>query len=344
MSVLSVLFTLLTGCGKSIDKNENQTEAPDTMEERIIPTPFPEGTQLRHFYITHQGMRAGSYYIMKTTDAGTYMKVTNTSPNSPHMQKDISDEEIEYLRYADTVKDCEYASLVLLEEDTPVRELEQAIEKFGALDWDGFDESMTIEGVPDSGDSYQMYLELSDGTSVAVDSYNVCPAGFKELLSRVQELFDKNSDYSRYLAADFDTSACIKMYVSFQKSYGQGEWKLELQEAAHQWIVVLMDREGIFVEENTEIADYQFVEEELPFERFLDIFRKHGAEVWNGYEESDSESREHFVIRLNFEDGTYFKMEGNLPPKGFEVFQKELIAEMNSFYNEYKNKKREDRQ
>ena len=77
-------------------------------------------------------------------------------------------------------------------DDNPVRLLEEAIEETGALRWDGYDKRVTKKGASDTGDRYELYLELSDGSSVTMQGYNTCPAGFEELLRCVEEIFQQN--------------------------------------------------------------------------------------------------------------------------------------------------------
>ncbi len=339
MSILSLLIASLTGCGDRENQGaDSGNEVLSAIETEVAPMPLPDGARLKHLYITHQGMRGGAYYILKTTDVGTYMKISNMGPDDWRMldgeEMDSLGDNAQYLGFGDTVKDCERASLVLLEDDGPMQKLEEAIANTGALGWDGFRKSLAMPDVKDSGDSYKLYLELTDGTTVTVDSYNAKPAGFPELLYRVKEIFHANRDYSHYQVEDFGSSPCTKLYVCFRRSFGKGEWKLELQRSDNQWIVVLMDPDGRFVEEGTEIAEYRQMEGGLPFDRFLDIFRRHGAESWNGYEESDGNSRDYFDIRLYFENEKEFVMSGSLLPEGFEAFQKEFIEETHLFYSE----------
>ena len=339
MSILSLLIASLTGCGDRENQGaDSDNEVLSAIETEVTPMPLPDGARLKHLYITHQGMRGGAYYILKATDAGTYMKLSNIAPDDWRMldgeDMDSLGDNGQYLGFGDTVKDCERASLVLLEDDGPMQELEEAIANTGALGWDGFRKSLAMPDVTDSGDSYRLYLELTDGTTVTVDSYNAKPAGFPELLYRVEEIFHENRDYSRYQVQDFDSSPCTKLYVSFRKAFQNGEWRLELQRSDNRWIVVLIDPKGYFMEAGTEIAEYQPIEGELPFRRFLEIFKRHGAESWNGYEESDGSSVDSFDIRLYFENGKEFVMRGSLLPEGFEAFQMEFIEETHLFYNE----------
>lgn len=343
MFILSMLMATLTGCGNS----ENQNGKPvdniiSTIETKVTSIPFSEGTGLKHLYMTHQGMRGGAYYILKTTDAGTYMKITPLCPNDWRMLEgedvDNLGDHAEYLAFGDTVKDCERASLSLLSNDGPIRKLEKAIADTGALSWDGYDENDPMEGVLDSGDIYQLYLELTDGTTVTMNGYNAKPAGFSELLYRVAEIFHENRDYSRYQIEDFDSSPCTKLYVCFRRRFHNGEWRLELQRSDNRWTVVLIDPKGYFTDAGTEIAEFQPMEGTLPFDRFLEIFKRHGAEGWNGYEESDRNSEDSFDIHLYFENGKEFFMSGSLLPEGFAEFQKEFIEEIYLFYKEQTSK------
>ena len=211
MSILSLLIASLTGCGDREKRGaDSGNEVLSAIETEVTPMSLPDGARLKHLYITHQGMRGGAYYILKTTDAGTYMKRSNMAPDDWRMldgeDRDSLGDNAQYLGFGDTVKDCERASLVLLEDDGPMQELEEAIANTGALGWDGFRKSLAMPDVTDSGDSYRLYLELTDGTTVTVDSYNAKPAGFPELLYRVEEIFHANRNYSRYQIEGFDSS------------------------------------------------------------------------------------------------------------------------------------------
>jgi len=167
--LLTGAAAILAGCARS------------TVVTKVTPMPLPEGTSLTGLYMTHQGMAMGPHYVLKTTDEGTWLKRSDRSP----MENGIS-----YLDFADTVQDGEQAVLSRLADASVIEVLETAIEQSGALGWDGFDETKSKPGVSDSGDLYVLYLELSDGTTVTMRGYNVCPAGFDLLLSQVWEIFD----------------------------------------------------------------------------------------------------------------------------------------------------------
>lgn len=349
--IVSVLFILtslcLCGCANGgiftdkdgHDKNDDaycESEEPIEIPIEYTPIPMPDGVTLTGFYMTNQGMERGLHYILKVMDTGTYMKMTDLAPDELWLYDPEADTEDvpPYFCYADKVSAYEYASLVLLEDDSLVQKLEEIIVQTGALGWDGYNEKLTVADVADSGDSYFMYIELSDGTTVTLDSYNCCPDGYTELQAQVKELFYENRDYSRYLSKGFFDAECTSLYVHFLNGYGEGEWKLELDGYHDQWIVVLFDPKGIYLEEGTDIQEYATIEESLPFERFLRIFEKYGAEEWNGYEESEDSSNGAFDIELYFDDMTKFEMYGDAAPEGFEDFRKELAEEMYRFYTE----------
>lgn len=341
VGVFSAIAAMLTGCGKQPDNGVLPPASQPRPFGEVTSVPLPEDAELTGLFITHQGMRGGSYYILQTTDAGTYMKISNRDPGDYEMTKDEDVAALpanaKYLGFADIVKDCEYASSVQLEDDAPLRALEAAITESGALAWDGYDESDPMEDVLDSGDSYRLYLELSDGSAVTMKGYNVCPAGFMPLLAKAAEIFEENSDYSRYLAKNLDDSPCVSLFARFQEGM-RTEYRLELSNG--RWVVVLNDPDGEILDAGTDIADYGDLPQELPFDRFLDIMKHHGAEDWNGFSGTGSGHYGGFTLRLTFEDGKKFEASGSAFPEGFEDFKTDFIDEMRRLYTEVKEEKR----
>ncbi|MBQ4282603.1 MAG: hypothetical protein IJB96_01590, partial [Lachnospira sp.] len=133
------------------------------------------------------------HYIMRKTEAGVYIKISDCGPDDWCMSQGEDDKEdgcAIWIRYADAVKQCEKATVVLLENDRLVRDLEDAIVKAGALSWNGYNKRKSMKRVADSGDMYRMYMEYSDGAKVNVYGYNCCPKGFKDLLRDVREIFN----------------------------------------------------------------------------------------------------------------------------------------------------------
>lgn len=161
------------------------------------------GVRLTGFHIHHQGMEREPYYIMREIDSVIYIKQTDCAPddwcmleveNSRHRDKsDVAT----YLGFADVLKDCEYGYMYKVTDRKPIEELESFIEEIGAKSWDGFNESVSLKGVLDAGDSYSLFLEFSDGSTVKVYGYNACPKGFCELKHKAQEVFQKIDDGNR---------------------------------------------------------------------------------------------------------------------------------------------------
>lgn len=187
------IMTFLSGCLSGQGKKTNKVT-------EIAPMDFPEGVTLTGFYMTHQGMAMEPYYILRVKDDRIYMKTTNVNPANLQITFGMTrnnDIEVEYFGDIDTVNESEYASLTVVDEAV-VRELEQAIVEWGALSWDGFSESRSMDGVLDAGDTYKLFLMLSDGSTVSVHGYNARPKHWSDLGLRVIEIFESHQDYSRY--------------------------------------------------------------------------------------------------------------------------------------------------
>ena len=343
--VLMGIFSFLFGCGKN-EMPVNQPMAPVSKpvqqpkeENKITPIEFPEGVKLTGLHINQQGMMRMPYYMMKVTDTGTYMKISTLSPDDYDMwagnETGNLEQPAEYFGYIETIKDVEYASLVKLEDETLIRQMEEVIVKYGALGWDGFSEHEEMSGVLDAGDMYDLYLELSDGATVKMHGYNTCPNGFHDLYGEIVDIFEDNSDYSRYLASDFSASPCTLLEVELRdKEYSNVYYKICLRAQNNQWSITLTDPVGLHMEKGTDISDYKEIEEPLPFERFLHVMSKYDVESWNQYEEMDDTTRGRFDIIAYFEDGKEFIAYGNVYPYGFEEFKNEFIKEVYEYYKE----------
>lgn len=347
------IFAFLFGCGKNNGPTEKPIDnIPETVPlsdaykpetKPITPIALEEGTHLTGMYLTQQGMARMPYYIMRTTSNGTYMKISDLSPDDYNMWKDddgeAAEQPSEYFGYIDTVKDVEYASLISLDDESLIRQLEEIIEKYGALGWDGFNESDSMPEVLDSGNRYDLYLELSDGTTVTVNGYNAAPNGFHDFYGEIVNVFSTNSDYSRYLANDFSESPCTYLEVEFrEKEHSNVYYLFRLDESMDQWCVVLVDPDGIMFDKGTDISEYNEIEEELPFDRFLTIMSKYNIESWNQYNKTESVSGGAFDITMYFENGKEYYAHGNIYPDGFSEFKEEFLNEIYDFYQEVQPK------
>ena len=177
LSMISImsLLTFLPGCGSP---GGGEPSYP-------APVELPEGAELTGLYITFQGMEAGPYLFLKTTDSGTWLKISDSSPNCWN----TGEEGWTCLSHAEREMEGEKAELILLDTQDKVRKLEEAVVQAGALSWDGYDVHKSGKNTSDSGERAELYLELSDGTTVTVMGYNACPERFLELMTRVKEIF-----------------------------------------------------------------------------------------------------------------------------------------------------------
>ena len=181
------------------DNNDKNSDKDNSDKNEILSVEIPKGARLTGFHINHIGMAMEPHYVIKSTEKGVYLKLTNMSPDDWIMTEGDGFKEDEgngkYFRFADVVKDCESGEIVFLEDDTVVKELEEFIVKVGAISWDGYNEHVSMSGILDAGDSYTLYMEFSDGTTVSVYGYNSCPIGFDELRMKTVEIFDRYFEY-----------------------------------------------------------------------------------------------------------------------------------------------------
>lgn len=163
--VMMGLFSFLFGCRNHVE-----------------PIPFPEDATLTGLYLSVQGEMMRPYYILYVENGTAYMKITDLNP---------AEESSSYFAFADTVREDETAHLVQLTDQAPIREIESWINEFHVLNWDGFHEHKTYRNRLDGDMICDLYLELSDGTTVTVYGYNVAPNGFYDFSARVTELFEQ---------------------------------------------------------------------------------------------------------------------------------------------------------
>lgn len=213
MGIISML-SFMTGCSnQGVDSFKGKLGIGSTVE-------LSEGATLTGLYMSHQGMARGPYYIFRVIGDNSYMKITSEAPDGYYMTRDddysevltkakenrintdISvEEEIQYFRFVDEVRDCEHASLVNADE-TIIGQLTDAINQSEAMSWNGYAKHRTMKHVSDSGDGYYLFLVFSDGSTVKVSGYNAHPDGWNDFFANVRSIFEENADYSRYDTAD----------------------------------------------------------------------------------------------------------------------------------------------
>ena len=135
------------------------------------------GVRLTGFVINHQGMASEPYYVIKEVNSKLYMQLAyGYSYEEGSFGLNGFDEN------EGTYKIVDYSD---------IQELEYVIDETGAKSGDGFNKSVSRRFVLDSGDSYTLYMEFSDGTTVNVYGYNTYPNGFDILRGKVLEIFRK---------------------------------------------------------------------------------------------------------------------------------------------------------
>lgn len=164
----------------------------------LEPVPLPDGAHLTSFYLSEQGMAMKPRYMLKEKEDGVYMKVTNLEASDWRMTEGLDNfDSGDRFLFIDEVKDCEHAVSVRLDDDSVVRKLEAIIVETGCISWDGYDVHKSMKGVLDAGDSYELYMEFSDKTTVTVNGYNSHPQKWRELISAVSEVFKTNCSYDK---------------------------------------------------------------------------------------------------------------------------------------------------
>lgn len=176
--VLVSLISMLLSCFCACSEQDPYAE--------IHPVPLPEGVNLTALFLHHEGMAMEPYYILKTTEQGICLKMTDRSPLE-FVQQDTKISP--YIDGFDRVMEGEKAQLHTVNDSGLLQDIEGVISRYGALRWDGFDRSVSKGNALDSGDRYELYFELSDGSTVTVNAYNCYPAGFPELLIEIQDIF-----------------------------------------------------------------------------------------------------------------------------------------------------------
>ena len=125
----------------------------------------------------------------------------------------------------------------------------------------------------------------------------------------------------------FSESPCVELKVKYKLGKDQN-YNLKLSAEKGTWGLMLTDWPGSILEPGTVI--YVTGEaEDLPFDRFLEVFRAYRAEAWDGWETKVGE--QDFALELRFGDGTVYKASGGEGPEGFGAFIEALVRELARF-------------
>lgn len=154
-------LTLLSCCTKP----KNDTDTP------LQSIELSEGVHLTNLFISRQGSMRELYCIISAASDGVYLKMTYTYP--------LDLDENSYFSFASTIGEDETA-IVLKVDIEELKSIEDLIEKYGVLGWNGFNESQTLNGVLDADMHYSLFMTLSDGSTIDATGYNVYPRGMDD--------------------------------------------------------------------------------------------------------------------------------------------------------------------
>lgn len=350
VGIISIL-SLLTGCANhnlDIDGNVEKANGKWGTGSSIE---LSEGATLSGFYMSHQGMAMEPYYILRVTDDGCFMKISSEEPNGYKMTEDgeeptkingegglDSEREKSYFRFVNTVKDCEHASLVTVDE-TIVEQLENIVLEAGALNWDNYTKSKSEPGVLDSGDSYDLFVLFSDGTTVTVDSYNSCPKGWDDFFGKASALFEENADYSQYRIQEFSEENCARMIVEFNDGNFSptNDFKVDIcvneDAGTWTWSVRLKDSDGLYLPKGTDISEY--AEESLDtltYGRLIEVLKAHNVQNWDGVSGTLPEGNKYLTVLIADKDDKSVAANGNNIPDNYDEVRDDFVKALIEFY------------
>ena len=130
----------------------------------------------------------------------------------------------------------------------------------------------------------------------------------------------------------FPAVPCVRLKVEFSCS-GNWVYRVSLRTDHGRWGLTLTDFPGELLPPGTVMQAGEDGREDLPFERFLEVFRVHGAAAWDGWLTKGGD--EVFSLELEFADGSSYTASGGEAPEGFEAFREAIVREMVRFGEEY---------
>ena len=352
------MFSLFTGCTKNGDKTEvesikaeNDKDNSKKNSKKMQTVTPSEGATLSGFYMSHRGMAMEPYYILRMTDSGCFMKITSEEPCGYRMTEDgeepseiggigelDSETENRYFGFVNTIKDCEHASLITAD-DAIVEELENIVRDSGALDWDGYSKSKSMKGVLDSGDSYELFVLFSDGTTVTVDSYNTCPEGWDDFFVMARDIFEENADYSQYRIQELSEENCSRMIVEFNDGNftPTNDFKVDIcvneNTGTWTWSVVLKDTDGLYLEKGTDISDYREENlDTLTYGRLIDVLNEHNIQDWDGISGTSPDGNKYMTVLIADKDDKTINASGNIIPADYDEVRDDFVKALIEFY------------
>ena len=130
----------------------------------------------------------------------------------------------------------------------------------------------------------------------------------------------------------FPAVPCVRLRVKFSSSRNW-VYQVHLRTDHGRWGLTLTDYPGELLPPGTVMQAGEEGRKDLPFERFLEVFRVHGAAAWDGWRTKGGD--ETFSLELEFADGSNYAASGGEAPEGFAAFREAMVREMVRFGEEY---------
>lgn len=300
------------------------------------------------------GMRVYSFYSIRPTEEGYECSITGSELYWPGIDGEETAEYHDfdpetgygYDRYSSLGDpfdpDGPKFSRVLLQEED-VKELGEALLNEGVLSWDGYDEKWEPPAgmeVTDTGETFDLRLQFSDGYVLHAHGVDTRPENFDAVWGIIWDFFETHQDYSRYYPTDLPDEPINTLIVQFYDPYhssGTPVYLIELHKSwDNQWTIRLCDPKGEFLPAGTDISEYERLGDsaELPVGRFYDILKKYGLGSWNQTMEHDPENTEHWSVTVYYENGQEYRVDTNLKPDQYASFREEMIRAIINYYEE----------
>ena len=223
-------------------------------------------------------------------------------------------------------------------DDVTVKELMEVINTSGALGWDGYSKSVSMDDALDSGDTYRLYLQFSDGKTVTVNSYNSSPEGWGDFYVKIRDIFEAHEDYSRYTLQEFSAEKIDRMIVEFYDGFSkENNFSVDIcvrrDLGTWSWTVRLKDSDGLYLEKGTDTGIYgEDNIDTLSFGRMLDVLEKYKVSEWDRLQGTNQTGSKYMTVLIADTEDKVINASGNNVPDNYDEVREEFIKALIEFY------------